>query len=90
MASAVGHWVLNLTPVTLGEWAYWQPMADFAVDALKDKGAPSDQCMLEGLRLWGFDKNKGGDNVVPTGQELVHSDTFGLHMTRGEKQTVMS
>ena len=54
-------------------------MADFAVDALKDKGAPSDQCMLEGLRLWGFDKNKGGDNVVPTGQELVHSDTFGLH-----------
>ena len=29
MASAVGHWVLNLTPVTLGEWAYWQPMAVF-------------------------------------------------------------
>ena len=29
----------------------------------------------------GFDKNKGRDNVVPTGQELVHSDTFGLIMT---------
>ena len=27
--AAWGHWVLNWTPVTLGEWAYWQPMAVF-------------------------------------------------------------
>ena len=28
-----------------------------------------------------FDKNQGRDNVVPTRQELVHSDAFGLVMT---------
>ena len=27
--AAWGHWVLNWTPVTLGEWAYWPPMAVF-------------------------------------------------------------
>ena len=27
----------------------FKKVADFAIDALKDKGAPSDQCMLKGL-----------------------------------------
>jgi hypothetical protein len=58
-----------------------QAAEQFAIEVLsklRARDAPSDSAVLSALRLWGFDKNKNRDNVLPEGHTWVHSDTFGI------------
>lgn len=64
-----------------GETSGRRAANDLARDALADlkQGQrPSDNVVLQALRLWGFAKSISRQNVMPEGHEWVHSDTLGI------------
>jgi len=50
----------------------------------------ADQDVRDALRAWGFCRNGQRRNVLPPGQEWVHSDTLGLVKTRDQRIHVSS
>ena len=46
-------------------------LAREALASLQRGQRPSDQVVLKALRLWGFDKNKSRQNVIPNGRDWV-------------------
>ena len=46
-------------------------LAREALASLQRGQRPSDQVVLKALRLWGFDKNKSRQNVIPDGRDWV-------------------
>lgn len=57
---------------------------------LEEGERPTDAQVLKALRLWGFDKSRSRQNVLPEGHEWVHSDTLGLIETYGSHDMVIT
>jgi hypothetical protein len=49
---------------------------------IREGERPTDAQVLRALRLWGFEKSRSRQNVLPEGREWVHSDTLGLLETK--------
>mmetsp|Transcript_133272 Transcript_133272/g.344889 ORF Transcript_133272/g.344889 Transcript_133272/m.344889 type:complete len:991 (+) Transcript_133272:80-3052(+) len=57
--------------------------AQVVLEAVEKDGRRVTDCeVLSVLRLWMFKKNETRQNVLPEGQQWVHSDTFGLIRSR--------
>lgn len=60
------------------------------LEKLSDGRWPSNKVALSALRLWGFDKNTSRENVLPEGEQWVHSDTLGIISDRRDHKLKIS
>eukprot|EP00747_Dinoflagellata_sp_TGD_P180448 gnl/TRDRNA2_/TRDRNA2_32927_c0_seq1.p1 gnl/TRDRNA2_/TRDRNA2_32927_c0~~gnl/TRDRNA2_/TRDRNA2_32927_c0_seq1.p1 ORF type:complete len:352 (+),score=36.58 gnl/TRDRNA2_/TRDRNA2_32927_c0_seq1:46-1101(+) len=63
---------------------------DVARDVLKEGRKIVDRDVLLALQAWGFSENRLRQNVIPQGQDFVHSDTVGLTRNRSQRYAVAS
>jgi len=56
----------------------------------RKRKAPTEEEVLQALRLWDFEENYSRQNVLPRGKNWVYSDTLGVIEDRNTKQMQMS